>query len=381
MLRTLKSVLVFIGLLPCLLLVLEGVAMLVLQGDWWRDDPATYSDATLARIYEVPPDATDSYRDMLRETWRQRGGLLYAPFLEFREADFDGKYIKVSPIGYRQGAGQQPWTTSRSKVFLFGGSTMFGYGVKSEETIGSGVQTFLDHRQPDRWAVFNFGAGSYYSTSERILFQQLLTAGKHPEIAVFMDGYNDFYFYKVPDETPTAHYFRKMTALVSDSFFRRLDGLVQGISQTFRHTRQLLISLLKPLLPIAYIPPDKDEMDATLHKTVARINTNHRMLRAICKELSIHCLFIVQPVPNYMFDDSLRADKVTATHAMGMAPSDRGYQLLFDHGLLEMAPDILLLHDLPYSGNRYVDIVHYSPSYNRLIAEKIVEALTARGYN
>src|SRR5262249_53760858 len=43
--------------------------------------------------------------------------------------------------------------------------------------------------------VYNFGRGSYFSTQERILFQQLLLAKAIPNSAIFLDGVNDFYFF------------------------------------------------------------------------------------------------------------------------------------------------------------------------------------------
>ena len=42
--------------------------------------------------------------------------------------------------------------------------------------------------------VYNFGRGSYYSSQERILFEQLAVAGHVPDLAVFIDGGSDFVF-------------------------------------------------------------------------------------------------------------------------------------------------------------------------------------------
>ena len=36
--------------------------------------------------------------------------------------------------------------------------------------------------------VYNFGCGRYYSTQERVLFEQLVSSGAVPDLAVFLDG-------------------------------------------------------------------------------------------------------------------------------------------------------------------------------------------------
>src|SRR5712692_8851921 len=47
--------------------------------------------------------------------------------------------------------------------------------------------------------VYKFGAGYYFSTGERVQFEQLLLAGSVPDVAVFVDGLNDFF---QPDGVP-----------------------------------------------------------------------------------------------------------------------------------------------------------------------------------
>src|SRR6185369_12207002 len=101
--------------------------------------------------------------------------------------------VTVDPAGFRAGRDQRPWPPdpARFNVFVFGGSTTFGYGVADGDTIASQLQPLLARHGRDV-AVYNFGRGYYYSTQERILYEQLLAGGFVPALAVFIDGLNDF---------------------------------------------------------------------------------------------------------------------------------------------------------------------------------------------
>ena len=79
---------------------------------------------------------------------------------------------------------------------MFGGSTAFGIGVPDDQTVASHLQTQLGTARDGREVrVYNFGRGAYYSSQERALFERLIVAGYVPNLAIFLDGLNDFFFY------------------------------------------------------------------------------------------------------------------------------------------------------------------------------------------
>ena len=70
--------------------------------------------------------------------------------------------------------------------------------------------------------MYNFGRAFYFSSQERILFEQLLLDGHRPATAVFLDGLNDFYFASGQPQF-TAEYLRFMerqAGLPADPPFR-----------------------------------------------------------------------------------------------------------------------------------------------------------------
>src|SRR5262245_24730852 len=76
--------------------------------------------------------------------------LVYEPYMEFKERPYSGRYLNVNAHGFRQTNNQGPWPPDKQKyltVFLFGGSTAFGYGVPDDQTIASYLQESLNQTE------------------------------------------------------------------------------------------------------------------------------------------------------------------------------------------------------------------------------------------
>ena len=116
----------------------------------------------------------------------------YKQFVEFIEKERSDKFTSVSSMGNRCNYnGLSKCKTpdgGKNEIWLFGGSTTFGYGVKNDETISA----YLEKLFNKKYRIINFGSGFYYSTQERILFHNLLTKLPAPFAIVFIDGLNEF---------------------------------------------------------------------------------------------------------------------------------------------------------------------------------------------
>jgi hypothetical protein len=75
-------------------------------------------------------------------------------------------------------------------VWYFGGSTMFGIGQRDDETIPSQV-AHLALADGVRIRSINFGVPSFVNWQETQVFEEALTAGPPPDLAVFYDGVNE----------------------------------------------------------------------------------------------------------------------------------------------------------------------------------------------
>jgi lysophospholipase L1-like esterase len=123
-------------------------------------------------------------RGALREQWWS--------YVYWRLRPYRGAYININERGIRQ-----TWNASAApapdqpKVFMFGGSTMWGWGARDEFTIPSLVSKGLaETMRPSPWVV-NYGETGYVSTQDVITLALELRRGNVPAVVVFYDGVND----------------------------------------------------------------------------------------------------------------------------------------------------------------------------------------------
>ncbi len=133
--------------------------------------------------YAGAPWVADYYREMksLKDEWH--------PFVYWRRAPYSGTYINIDEAGLRRtwddgGEGERP------RLFMFGGSTLWGTGARDDYTIPSCVARELASRGQSI-EVTNFGESSYNSTQEVIALYLELRRGNVPDVVVFYDGVND----------------------------------------------------------------------------------------------------------------------------------------------------------------------------------------------
>ncbi len=227
----------------------------IIQGD--------YPETDFTKVY---PDLSPADIDLLqRDSYRLR--MVYEPFVEFRVAPTKTKFIEVTDAGFRKGLTYQPWPPSKRDrvVFVFGGSTTFGYDVKNEDALPCAIQNQLNSLYP-RQSVqcYNFGCGYYFSSQERILFETLLVKGFVPDLAIFVDGVNDFFY---PNGNP------------------QLSG-------------RLAVLLAPDLPPRPPQPEFKGRENVSLAEQVLnRYLQNLRMTTAVAEKYGVPVIFVAQPVP------------------------------------------------------------------------------------
>lgn len=110
-----------------------------------------------------------------------------APYYHWRRAPYNGNVIKIDENAIRRTI-KAPLANAK-KVFLFGGSTMWGTGVPDQYTIASQLQALLG----PSYDVYNYGETAFVSVQELNLLLEQLSKGEKPDIVVFYDGVNDGY--------------------------------------------------------------------------------------------------------------------------------------------------------------------------------------------
>jgi hypothetical protein len=257
-------------------------------------------------------------------------------------------------------------------------------GLPDDETIPSHLQELLARRAGPRPVhVYNFGAGYYFSSQERVRFEQLLLAGFVPDVAVFVDGLNDFF---LADGIPALT--ARLASFVADPAPRRPHPLLEvvralpvGVAaervRAWTARRPAPAPALAPGGPAA--PPRPPER-ARIAEVIARYRRNKQMIAAVASAHGVRPLFVWQPVPTYKYD--------LAYHAFH--PAGFGRVELTQAGYAEMeavAGDGTLGRDFVWcadigEGRRqelYLDLVHYTPRMARRVAACVAKGMLRRG--
>lgn len=275
---------------------------------------------------------------------------IYQPLTGFKLAAARRHTVAVTAAGFRQGPLPQAWPPAGEavNVFVFGGSTTFGYAVGSSNTLPVELQRELQPLFPNRQVhCYNFGCGGYFSTQERLRFEQLLTDGHVPKLAVFVDGLNDF------------------------TFWRGLPMFSEHVARLFRPE--------DGVPPMGLVPPAQTEN--AVESVLRRYQANVRMIEAVAARWQVQPLFIAQPVPFYDIPISPQTYPFKTVRA-GHELCYSGYTL-FEKLTLGGAfgASSIWCGDAFAEAKAimYADSIHYSEEGNRVLARIIVERAKARG--
>ena len=315
--------------------------------------------------------------DLLEESERNAAAE-YEPYTEFRPTAKSGRFVNVSPHGYRAVRRQGPWPPQPSafNVFVFGGSTTFGWGVPDADSIPSVLSDRLAEGVCARPAyVYNFGRPSYLGRQESILFEQLLMAGTVPDLAVFIDGLNEFFIWPRP---LAAEQLR--TALAS------WNRPAQG--RLLDWAGRLPVGRLARGIRARASPPQPDRHAAVrdelpVEHALAQWKASVRVVEGVARAHGVRVLFVWQPTPAYKYDTGHHLFFDSSSVAFWTAPRiRRGYELLAaERQQREPAEHFLWLADMQQGRreNLYVTEFHYRPLLAEEIATRIFQALRENG--
>ena len=294
----------------------------------------------------------------------------YAPFVQFEEPPSTGRFVNVTH-GFRRGWNEGPWPPSPEfySVFVFGGSTTFGYGAADADTVPSLLQDMLPSPAGRPVRTYNFGRGSYYSSQERILFQQLLAAGHVPQAAVFIDGLNDFY---LADDRPA----------LTDTLERFVDDLTErgphpAVAWLRRWPLFELAAAFRRDLGLGRASGRPDDDAETLAGVIARYRVSKRLVEGLAASAGVVPVFVWQPVPVYEYDPAHWTLPPTPANRH-VGPGYRAMAAFVAHE--DLGANFVWCADIQreVAEPLYVDSCHYTPAMARRFAECIASELRVR---
>ncbi len=180
-----KRILFSFGMLLLILVAVEiGLHIIFnIPSPEGRHDPSI--EIYLAPPLKDKPWAKDVHSEYVNMTTH------FTPYVGFQLDEHHGPYINIDANGERT-----TWNPSvgpgerRKKIYVFGASTILGFGARDDYTISSQLSKLL-HRNGYHFEVRNFGMSGTTFTTEIFKLVALLRAGHRPDYVIFYDGAND----------------------------------------------------------------------------------------------------------------------------------------------------------------------------------------------
>ncbi len=184
-----RYVWIFVGIMILLCVGLESISSLIIAvsipnekiGYDARINADTYKESD--RIW-----LKDYYREFLKQH------LVWEPYVYWRYAPYKGRYINIGNNGLRKtwnSAENKSQNPRKKRIFVFGGSTIWGTGTRDDFTIPSLISRILNTEEGLNVEVTSFGQSGYVTTQEVIALMRLLQNGQIPDVVIFYDGIND----------------------------------------------------------------------------------------------------------------------------------------------------------------------------------------------
>ncbi len=319
--------------------------------------------------------------DLWAET--NRIALEYHPFVLWREKPQSGAHVNVLQNATRLIPGTRCDSGSSYRVFLFGGSTMFGIGSPDDMTIGAYLQELLQDRLEQDVCIVNYASSGWVSTQGVIELIRQLQVRHVPDQVIFFDGYNDS-LAAANSGIPNGDYSDGVYAARFNCLSSSSPTLSRWFLTSTNTGRALTNGLGIDFSPVSNcVPPPHIEQPITnvtvLAGSAARTYfTNYQTVAALAEQYGFNKTFFLQPAlglgdkPMTAFETDLMqlyADRLPV------------FEAVYAHIRAEI-PDHPGMYDLAdlfssVTETLYFDPVHVTPVGNEQIARSMVETLMA----
>ena len=295
-------------------------------------------------------------------------------YVYFRWKPFKGKYLNINERGLRFTVPSDlpdSEATKKINIFMFGGSTLWGWGVRDRYTIPSQlVEALAKHKV--KAEVTNFSEPGYVSTQELIDLIIQLQRGNVPDLVIFYDGVNDVY----------AAYQSGVAGIPQNEWKRELE---YNLSNRYGQLRKLFLLMsmdefylgrkIKELSQKFELNTTKRKIADGLEKEIVGIYLNNlQIIEGISRAYSFKTMHYWQPVIYY---------KKELTNFEDFYNHDGEMKQLYfkTYDILNMEKSILARYNFyDVSGifadakqSLYIDYCHVNEEGNKEIAERMAK--------
>ena len=305
----------------------------------------------------VRPDSSQATNKQIAEEIHQSNKFQYEPWVEFKNVDYSGKFVNIQQA-FRHtvpSAYYNPNSKDTIDIFFFGGSTIFGFNLADEETIPSQFVKRYQQKNPNGKSirVRNLGTPTYYSLQELMLFANLVFKGERPDMVVFLDGVNDFWFAK-------ASYYNQ-------SYFSYI--LRQVFSQDLLNTGKFSF---KDTADRMFRDPENIPLTQFNDTLIAHYFSNIQNAKMMANLIGAKSYFFCQPVPFYKYPNQQK-DPIC------FKDQHTRYDYIYPivEKKLDSAANQFFLGNMLQNeaGYPFVDGLHYSPLFTRKIVDEMLNRI------
>ncbi|MDX1521055.1 MAG: SGNH/GDSL hydrolase family protein, partial [Anaerolineae bacterium] len=309
----------------------------------------------------------------------------YHPYVVWRSPPFAGELLNIDQNGIRQ----TPGTRCKSdtyRIFLFGGSTMWGWGAPDWGTIPAYLQAELQADHPESVCVVNFGEQAYVSTQSLVQLMLLLEAGEVPDMVIFYDGVNEV-FAASQTGRPIIHQNFSETAAIFEesqpSFLRGLQAL-----NSFTLFQMVVAQLNIAQAGTEELSPNDVNTDQLAEAVVQAYLTNYKNVAALAESYGFDYYFFWQPY--ILTGDKPLTDQeqamITGLNWVFVLDEKTGDLFATTYSNVELeAENFANLYSLAHAFDQtetqvWIDTWgHVTPVGNRLIAQQMVDIIELAG--
>ena len=329
-------------------------------------------------------------RDWAEEFWtleRQRlakWSYPYEPFRVWGAMKWDGKF--VNNVETEMGTLRRTVNATNSacaqhspiRVWMLGGSTVWGVGTPDSETLPSQLSRQVNAAGKNCFEVTNLGVEAYVTNQELIFLIQQLKSGNRPDMVILYDGINDACVGALA-RLPTGHNYFLPIKTTFETGSRVVATLLQK-----SYFLRLLRALRRRLEPTQTAGPRDADLPAQVRATLDNYEANIAMVRILGEKYGFKTLFFWQPTLLYgkkRLDPFEQAafDEI-ALKDVGGSPRAGSETFLAIRAVYEEAErrsgasgDFVFLGHLFDQVREpiYIDWMHVGPLGNKLIAEEL----------
>lgn len=301
----------------------------------------------------------------------------WTPYRYWQAKPFVGAHINISAH-----LGRKTWhpsntslsNTNSSTIYMFGGSTLWGWGARDEFTIPSYLAKTLSHQYDAPVQILNYGQLGYVSSQEVLTLLSLLREGHRPDMVIFYDGLNDIFstYQSGVAGLPQNEMNRKLAYENSTlknfvSYLCKQSYLYQHLQVSKDEIRDLAQNYRKDT--VAY--------QTLLEKTVNVYQENIKLIRAMAKEYGFSYHFFWQPLIFTKKQHSIFEQELLNTHQFWQAFCLDVYthlqQTITEQENKNFSNFSTIFDN--YAETLYVDPLHTSEVGNQIVADAMAKKI------